>query len=316
MLWKWLHFVFAPGFFSSQQVENALLMGTMVAIVSGFVGIFVVIRGQSYLGHALGDFGATGASMAFLMGIAALWGFFGAGFLAGTGINALEQRSRGRDVATGVIHAFVMGLGALFLYLDTTYTNLTGAPMTILFGSIFLVDPSMVPITILFGILTLALLVFLYRPLLLSTLNENLAKTRGVPVRLVGFLFTSCMAMAVAQSSLIVGALLSTALLIGPAATAIRFTKRTNLAIFLAMVLGVASIWLGILLAYDSYNWPPTGRGWPVSFFVTTFVLIFYLLSRVPVHRSQHHIKKEPARQRERAEQEVVTHAYPMEQDF
>ncbi|GMA59625.1 metal ABC transporter permease [Alicyclobacillus fastidiosus] len=308
---KLLHVLFAPGLFTDASVGNAILIGTVVAIISGVVGVFVVIRGQSYLGHALGDFGATGASVSFLLGLAALWGFLGGGFIAGAGVDVLGQghRRRGRDVTTGVIHAFVMGLGALFLYFDTTYTNTTGAPMTILFGSIFLIDPKLVPTTVILGVLTLVLLLVLYRPLLLSSLDADLAKARGIPVRWVSFLFMCCMAMAVSQSSLVIGALLSTALLIGPAATAIRLTKRTGLAMILSAAIGTMATWLGIVLAYDSYDWPPTGRGWPVSFFVTSLVLLFYLISRF--RRQQPVVARRP--KEESSMKEVVTHGYRME---
>lgn len=302
-----LHVLFAPGFFTDASVSNAMLIGTVVAIISGVVGIFVIIRGQSYLGHALGDFGATGASASFLFGTAALWGFLGGGFIAGAGIDVIGhgRRHRGSDVTTGVIHALVMGLGALFLYFDTTHTDVTGAPMTILFGSIFLVDPSLVPTDVILGGLTLILLLILYRPLLLSSLDAHLAKARGIPVRLVGFLFTCCMAMTVSQSSMIIGALLSTSLLIGPAATAIRLTKRIGLAMIVSATTGTLAIWLGIVLAYDSFRWPPVGRGWPVSFFVTSLVLLFYLLSRFCL---QHSVVEKRTSKVESSTKEDVTH--------
>ena len=113
----------------------------------------------------------------------------------------------------------------------------------------------------------------LYRPLLLSSVSPDLAAARGVPLRVVGIGYLFALAIAVSLSAVTIGAILSTALLVGPAATALRLTKRTGLAMVLAATVGVAATWIGILLAYDSYDWPPTHQGWPVSFFVVTLVL-------------------------------------------
>ncbi|WP_258112455.1 metal ABC transporter permease [Alicyclobacillus sp. SP_1] len=288
------HAVFAPGFFQNGSVRQALLLGSATAILSGMVGVFAVLRGQSFAGHALGDFGATGASGAFLLGAPAIWGFLTVGLLGGTAMDVLGRRPRERDVATGITLTFILGLGALFLYFDTTHSNTTGAPMTILFGSIFLIDPALVPITLSLAILTLMLLFVLYRPLLLSSLSPDLARARGVPVRVVSILFMSALAMTVEQAAILIGALLSTALLIGPAATAIRLVKRPGQAMTVAALVGLLATWLGILCAYDSYNWPPLHRGWPVSFFVAALLLLFYLaasagatsISRVRIRRN------------------------------
>ena len=114
--------------------------------------------------------------------------------------------------------------------------------------------------------------------LLLSSLSPDLAAARGVPVRAVGAAFLMALAVSVALSAMIIGAVLSTALLIGPAATALRVTKGPVRAAAVAAGIGVAATWLGILLAYDSYYWPPAGRGWPVSFFVVTLITGGYLV--------------------------------------
>jgi zinc/manganese transport system permease protein len=86
----------------------------------------------------------------------------------------------------------------------------------------------------------------------------------------------------VALAAITIGTILSTALLVGPAATALRLTRRPATAIALAALLGVGAMWLGILLAYDSFDWPPVGTGWPVSFFVVTLIFLAYLLSGLP----------------------------------
>ena len=117
----------------------------------------------------------------------------------------------------------------------------------------------------------------LYRPLLLSSVSAEMAAARGIPVRLVGVLYLLALALATALAAITIGTILSTALLVGPAATALRLIKRPLLAMLAAAGIGVGAMWLGIVLAYDSYDWPPAGRGWPVSFFVVTLIFLFYL---------------------------------------
>jgi zinc/manganese transport system permease protein len=191
------------------------------------------------------------------------------------------QRARGRDLATGIVLGAGFGLAALFLYLGTTDTSTTGATVTILFGSVFALSSSMLPLALALGALTLAALAAVYRPLLLASVSPDLAAARGIPVRLVGVIYLAAMAVAVALSALTIGAILSTALLVGPAATALLLTARPGRAIALAAAIGVATTWLGLLLAYDSYYWPPHHHGWPVSFFVVTLVLLVYLGARI-----------------------------------
>jgi zinc/manganese transport system permease protein len=127
--------------------------------------------------------------------------------------------------------------------------------------------------------IALAILALLYRPLLLSSVSPELAAAHRIPVRLVGSLYLVAMAVAVALSALTIGAILSTALLIGPAAAALRLSARPGRALITAILIGVGATWLGILLAYDSYYWPPLHHGWPVSFFVVSAVLLAYLLA-------------------------------------
>jgi zinc/manganese transport system permease protein len=137
----------------------------------------------------------------------------------------------------------------------------------------------------------------LYRPLLLSSVSYELAAARGVPVRFVGIGYLIALAIAVSLSAVTIGAILSTALLIGPAAAALRLTKRAVVAMAIAAAIGVAATWLGILLAYDSYDWPPRHQGWPVSFFVVTLIFAFYLVVHMSVgrwhQRRRHTIKTE-----------------------
>ena len=159
--------IIAPGFFSSSSVQFALVVGALVAIVAGTVGVFTVIRGQSFAGEALGDIGASGGSSAYLVGIAPLWGFVGISVAAAAVMELIGiQRARGRDLATGIVLGAGFGLAALFLYLGTM-SSTTGATVTILFGSIFELDTSILPLVAVFGAIALAMILVIYRPLLL-----------------------------------------------------------------------------------------------------------------------------------------------------
>ena len=282
-----MHWLFEPGFFASQPVRTAFVIGGVVAIVSAVVGVFTVLRGQSFAGHALTDVSTAGGSAAFLLGISPLLGFVGFGLLGAGTIDAIgTQRVKGRDLATGIVLGAATGLAALLLYYDTVNTATTGATQTILFGSIFTIDPSTIPIVIAFSVIAIGIIAVLYRPLLLASTSAELAAARGVPVRLIGLGFMAALAVAVGLSALAIGAILSTALLIGPAATALRLTNRTGAALIIASVIGVAATWLGVLLAYDSYYWGSSHNGYPVSFFVVALSFLAYLASGLPFVRS------------------------------
>jgi zinc/manganese transport system permease protein len=272
--------LFAPGFFDNEAVHVALVVGAAVAIVTGVVGVFTVMRGQSFAGEALGDIGTTGGSAAALVGAGALSGFVAVDVLA---VAAMElvgvQRVRGRDLATGIVLGAGIGLAALFLYLDTTQGTGSGSTVTILFGSIFAISSSTIPAVVVLAALAVALIVTLYRPLLLSTVSPEMAAARGIPVRLVGALYLLALALATALAAITIGTILSTALLIGPAAAALRLTRRPMRAMAVAVGIGIAAVWIGVVLAYDSYHWPPKEHGWPVSFFVVALVFLLYLAS-------------------------------------
>jgi zinc/manganese transport system permease protein len=275
-----MHFLFEPGLLSSGPVRTAILVGAIVAITSGVIGVFTVTRGQSFAGHSLADVATTGGAGAFLVGLNQFWGFLAAGVAAAGLMEAVGvQRRRGRDVATGVVLGGALGAAALFLYLATLQTSTTGASFTVLFGSMFVISPDTVPALITSGVVALLTVGMLARVLLLTSLSPDLARARGVNVRLIGAVYLIALAVSVSLSAVVIGAVLSTALLIGPAATALRVAKSPGRAMAVAAVTGLTATWLGIVLAYDSYYWPPRGHGWPVSFFVVALVLAGYLLS-------------------------------------
>jgi zinc/manganese transport system permease protein len=277
-----LSLVIEPGFMTSAPVHTAILIGAAAAIVSGVVGVFTVIRGQSFAGHALADVSSAGGAAAFLLGVNPFGGFLVMGVLAAASMELVRvDRASERDLVTGIVTGAGLGLAALLLYLDVTTSSTTGAAVTVMFGSIFVIPSSIVPLALVVGIGALLAVGVLYRPLLLCSADPDLAAALGVPVRLIGLLHLIVVALAVALSAITVGAILSTALLIGPAAIALHLARRPGRTILLAATIGVAATWGGILVAYDSYAWTG-GHGWPVSFCIVALIFVAYVVVAQP----------------------------------
>jgi len=272
--------IFEPGFFASPQVHVAATIGGLVAIVSAVTGVFTVMRGQSFGGHALGDVSAAGGAGALLVGLSPVAGFVGLGIVGAGVMDTIGvRRLRGRDLATGIVLGTAIGLSALFLHLTTTTGATTGATQQVLFGSIFTAPAGIVPVVVALGVVALVAIGVVYRPLQLTTVSPDVAAARGIPVRLIGLAYMLALAVSVGLSSLAIGAILSTALLIGPAAVALRLTRRTGRSIGLACLIGVVMTWLGILLAYDSFYWGTSRQSLPVSFFIVALVFASYLVT-------------------------------------
>jgi zinc/manganese transport system permease protein len=249
----------------------------IVAGLSAAIGYFVVLRGLSFAGHAVTDIGLTGGAGALLAGFDPLVGLMAFSIGAALAVGFLGERARERDLATGLVLAFALGVGALFLHLQARYAN---AQSALLFGSVFDTDPGVLRVVALVGIVALAALATMYRPLLFASVAPEVARTSGIAVRTLGFAFLIVMAVAVAETAQIVGVLIATALLVGPAATAIALVRDPLRGIALAMVVGVIECWLAIGLAYASFGWGRGSQSWPVSFFVAVLALVVYLGAR------------------------------------
>ncbi len=280
--------LFEPGWWANGTVRTALVVGGIVAVTSAVVGIFTVMRGQSFAGHALTDVATAGGAGAFLAGVGPLLGFVGGGVLGAGAMDAIGvQRVKGRDIATGVVLGAAMGLAALFLFLSARTSSATGATQLVLFGSIFTVSPSTLPEVSWLSGAVLVTMALVARPLLLSSLSVELAAARGIRLRAVGLIFMVALAVAVGMSAIVIGAILSTALLIGPPASALRVARRVGSAVALAAGLGVLATWVGVLLAYDSYYWSASHRSLPVSFFVVVVIVAEYALASVLRRRTR-----------------------------
>jgi zinc/manganese transport system permease protein len=251
-------------------IQNAFLAGTLVAIIAAIAGYFLLVRGLTFVGHALSHIGFAGATGAVLSGIDPVIGLLIFTIGAGTGIGIFGKELRERDIAVGVIMTLMLGLGSLFLAL---YRGNAEHAYSILFGTILGISQGDVALTAIFCLISIVVILLLFRPLLFASIDPEVAQARGVPVRLLSVLFLILVAITVAMSVQVVGVLLIFTLLVGPAATAMRLTRRPISAVGLAMVLGLAYTWLGILLAANS--------AWPVSFYIAGLSFAVYLPVRL-----------------------------------
>jgi zinc/manganese transport system permease protein len=277
-----LHWLIEPGLWSNDAVRTGVGVGAVVAVVSALVGLFTVMRAQSFAGHALADVATAGGAGAAVWGVSPLAGFVVAS-LAGAG--AMEaigvERVRQRDVATGVVLGGATGLSALFLYLITLNSSSTGSTQSILFGSLFSVSRTTFYVIAVLSVLVCLALAWLGRPLLFVSLSPDAATARGVAVARGALLYTLLMAITVGLSAIVIGSVLSTALLIGPPAAALRLGRSLSVTFTSAAVLGVAAVVIGVVTSYDSYYWWPSHRALPVSFCVVASVVVELVLVNV-----------------------------------
>src|SRR6202161_1671881 len=238
--------------FTYDFMQNAFAAAGIVGVVSGLVGFFLGLRAQTFAGHALSHVGFAGATGAVLFGLSPLWGLIVLTLAAGIGMGLLGERLHQRDVAIGIVLAMALGLGLLFLHFFTAYATQATA---LLFGNILGVDAATVWTLLLLGILAMAALGAIARPLLFASLHPELAEAKGVSLRLISVLFLAIVALGVAECAQIVGVLLVFALMVGPAAAAQRLTTRFWHGITLSVALASSEAWLGLVLAYYT-DWP------------------------------------------------------------
>lgn len=267
--------IFSPGMFTQSYMLDAWLGSTVVAIIAGWVGFFVVLRGSAFAAHALPKGGFAGAAGAALLGINSIVGLAIFAVAGALGIGWLGKKGH-HDVVTALVLVFLLGLGDLFLNLSNLY-----APeiFALLFGEILGISAAEVQVTWILGIVILAALVFLYRPLLFSSIAPENAEVQGIPVRKIEIAFLVVLGLATAVTVPIVGALLTFSLMIGPAAAASHLTQRPLQAITLSIVLNLVVVWLSILMSYDT--------SWPIGFFVATLAALVYGVARLWSHYSQ-----------------------------
>ena len=252
-------------------MRNAFAAASVVALVAGMVGYFLVLRGQTFAGHALAHVGFTGATGAVLIGVTPLWGMVLMTVAAGVGMGVMGERLAQRDVAVGLVLALALGFGLLFLHFFTAFATQATA---LLFGNVLAVDGGTVRLLLALGVASLAALGVISRPLLFASLQPELAEAKGVSLRLYAVLFLAIVALATAECAQIVGVLLVFTLMVGPAAAAQRLTGRVGTGIALSAALALAEAWGGVALAYYT--------DWPASFWITALSAAVYLASTAP----------------------------------
>jgi len=252
----------------SSFMTNAWIVGTVVALLAGATGFFVVLRGSSFAAHAVPNGAFAGAAGATLVGIAPLWGMVSFAVAAALGIGA--SRRHRSDVVTAMALVVMLALGAAFLSLSAAYEPQVDA---LLFGEILgISSTSMAPVFAVSIVCALALAV-MYRPLVYDATAADLARSRGVNPTLLEMGFLVTMALGAALTVPVVGALLSFSLTVGPPAAARLVTRRPASALGLSMVLSVLTLWTSIAASYQT--------NLPVGFFVGVLSALVYVVLRV-----------------------------------
>jgi len=265
--------------FTFPFMVNALEAGTIVAILASVVGWYMVLRRQSFAGHTLSVMAFPGAAGAALAGLPTTLGYYlacgaAALFMRGArGSPGLGSAGRGDGAETATIATVqTVGLAAGYLFLSLNHAVLGGTE-TLLFGTFLGVSRGQVLALLLVAVAALVLVALAARPLLLETIDPEAARARGLPVAALDLGFLLVLALAVAATSQITGALLVFALLVAPPAAAQQVTMRPGLGLALSVVFALVVVWLGLGVAYFSI--------YPVGFYVTSFAFALYLAARL-----------------------------------
>jgi zinc/manganese transport system permease protein len=251
--------VFAAGF-----MMNAWITATIVAVVGGVVGYFVVLRGSAFPAHAIPKGAFAGAAGAALLGINTIIGLGVFALLGALGIGSLGRRGR-QDVVTALALVTMLALGAAFLSRTTEYEP---ELYSLLFGEVLGVSTSEILPTALIGLACIAAVAVVYRPLLLASITPEVAEAKGIRAHRIEMIFLVILALATAMTVPVVGALLIFSLMIGPPAAARSVTSRPLLAMILSVAMALVTVWVAIAASY-LYNWP-------VGFFVGVLGALSY----------------------------------------
>jgi len=253
-------------------MRQAFLAGTILSVVAGLVGYFVVLRHQAFAGESLSDVTFTGALGGAVFGFNPFLSLLVTTVLVALGMGGFGERLKGRDVAIGTVLSWVLGLGVLFLSLFNTSVSGTGtgfSGVTVLFGNIFGISSDQLRTIIIISGLVVLALICIGRPLLFASLDPDVAAARGIPVRALGLIFMVLLALTVSEATMAVGALLVFALLLLPAAIAHQTTSRPSTAIILSALLAVLITWLGITIGFYS--------GLPSSVCISLLAFVAYI---------------------------------------
>jgi zinc/manganese transport system permease protein len=262
--------------FAHEFIQHALFAGSLIAVASGAVGYFVVLRSQVFAGDALSHVAFTGVLAAALAGLDLRIGLFAGTAAIALLFAGLGDRIRADDVAIGVVFAWILGLGVLFLNLFNTGAGGGNGIISArtLFGSIFNLTRSQTEVAALVAVAVLVAMLAIARPLLFASIDPQVATARGVPVRLLGALVLVLLGVDAAEATQAVGALLLLGLLAAPAGAAARLTASPYRGLALSTLFALASIWIGVATAYVFPSLPPSSAiiGVAASIYVLAFV--------------------------------------------
>ncbi len=251
-------------------MQHAFEAGTIVAIVAGIVGYFVVMRRLSFAAHALSHVGFAGAAGAVLIGVNPFFGLLVFTSGGGLAMAALGRKASTQDVQIGTVLAFMLGLGVLFINLYKGYAT---EAYSLLFGEILGISRDDVVLTLISGVLIILAVILLYRRLVFTSLDEDVAEAKGISMLGMGISFMLLIAVATSIAVQVVGVLLIFALLVTPAAVAQRLAHRPAQGIAISVSIALIATWFGL---FTSYYLP-----YPVSFFITSLVFIMYVAVRL-----------------------------------
>jgi zinc/manganese transport system permease protein len=253
-----------------QLVQGSIVAGAVLGIVGGLIGVFVMQRDMAFAVHGISELSFAGAAAALLLGVNVVAGSIVGSIVAAAVIGMLGRRARDRNSIIGVLMPFGLGLGILFLSL---YQGRSGNKFGLLTGQIIAVDSPQLGLLIGISVVVLAVLLIVWRPLSFDSLDPEVAAARGVPSRALSLVFMVVLGLTVAVSVQIIGALLVLALLVTPAAAALRVSASPVMVPVLSMVFGFVSAVGGILIAI--------GSTLPISPFITTISFLIYVACRV-----------------------------------
>lgn len=251
-------------------LRNSLAAAALLGVVGGLIGVFVMQRDMAFAVHGISELSFAGAAAALLLGVNVVAGSIVGSLLAAALIAVLGSRARDRNSIIGVLMPFGLGLGLLFLAL---YPGRTANKFGLLTGQIVAVDFNDLGLLVLLSIVVLVVLLLVWRPLSFDSLDPEVAVARGVPSRALGLLFMLLLGLTVAVAVQIIGALLVLALLVTPAAAALRVASSPLRVALLSMVFGLVSALGGTLLAL--------GGSLPISPYITTVSFLIYLICRL-----------------------------------
>jgi zinc/manganese transport system permease protein len=252
----------------SSFMLNSWIVATMVAIVAGVTGMFVIIRGNTFAAHTLPLSTFPGAAAAKLIGVNEFWGLITFAVLGVVGISQLSRHQR-NDVATALTLITLLGLGTLFLSLSNEYSQ---GVYALLFGQVLGVSRGEIGPVALLSVVAVGLIILLFRPLLLNSVSPNLGTAQGISNQRIELLFLAILGLATAMALPVVGALLVFSLMLGPASAARLLTDRPVRALGLCVGIALATVWLALALSYTT--------NWPVGFFVGGLAALSYGLGR------------------------------------